>query len=196
MRRATTALSHYERGLCLESPAPGAASAAYERALALDAQLADAHYNLARQLEAAGRASNDELKLSRAVRHLKTYRDLSRTAGCPHGPHAGAAAVSARCGRRAVVGRARLVGACGGRCARRWVRASVVARGSWRRGGRRAGRLVRAAVGARDGRWRGGRHARRSARWRWRAGRLARAAVGARARGGQRAAVGARARGG
>jgi tetratricopeptide (TPR) repeat protein len=149
MRRATTALSHYERGLSLEPTDPAGARAAYERALAgrpdladahnnlgrllhdaadlpgaesryraaiaandavalyhfnlgvvledqgrasdaiasyeaalaLDPHLADAHYNLARQLEAAGRAANDELKLRRAVRHLKTYRDLSRTAG-------------------------------------------------------------------------------------------------------------------
>lgn len=149
MRRATTALAHYERGLSLESTDPVAARAAYERALAgrpdladahnnlgrllhdtgdlpgaearyraaiaangevalyhfnlgvvledlgraadaiaayesalaLDAHLADAHFNLARQLEAAGRAANDELKLRRAVRHLKSYRDLSRTVG-------------------------------------------------------------------------------------------------------------------
>ena len=81
MRRATTALAHYERGLSLESTDPAAARAAYERAIAGRPDLADAHYNLARQLEAAGRAANDELKLRRAVRHLKAYRDLSRTAG-------------------------------------------------------------------------------------------------------------------
>jgi len=53
---------------------------AYEQALALDATLADAHFNLARQLEQVGRRSTNELVLRRAVRHLKRYRDLVRTA--------------------------------------------------------------------------------------------------------------------
>ncbi len=52
------------------------AIAAYERALELDGTLADAHFNLARQLERA--AGSNELVLRRAVRHLARYRDLSR----------------------------------------------------------------------------------------------------------------------
>lgn len=54
------------------------AIAAYERALALDPRMADAHYNLARLLEVVGRQSHDELVLRRAVRHLVRYRDLGR----------------------------------------------------------------------------------------------------------------------
>lgn len=52
------------------------AIAAYEQALALDARLADAHFNLARLLEAVGRSTADELVLRRAVRHLVRYREL------------------------------------------------------------------------------------------------------------------------
>lgn len=54
------------------------AIAAYERALAIDSTLADAHFNLARLLEVVGRKSSDELVLRRAVRHLVRYRDLGR----------------------------------------------------------------------------------------------------------------------
>jgi tetratricopeptide (TPR) repeat protein len=54
------------------------AMAAYERALALDPTMADAHFNLARLLEAVGRKTSDELVLRRAVRHLVRYRDLGR----------------------------------------------------------------------------------------------------------------------
>lgn len=50
----------------------------YERAIALDPALADAHFNLARLLEVVGRASADELVLRRAVRHLVRYRDLAK----------------------------------------------------------------------------------------------------------------------
>ena len=50
---------------------------AYERALAIDPMLADAHFNVARLFEAVGRSSADELVLRRAVRHLVRYRDLS-----------------------------------------------------------------------------------------------------------------------
>jgi len=48
----------------------------YERALSLDAQLADAHFNLARLLEHLGRKAADELVLRRAVRHLVSYKSL------------------------------------------------------------------------------------------------------------------------
>jgi hypothetical protein len=59
----------------------GEAIDAYERALAIDIQLADAHFNLARQIERAARRADDEIMLRRAVRHLKQYRDLSRASG-------------------------------------------------------------------------------------------------------------------
>jgi tetratricopeptide (TPR) repeat protein len=76
------ALYHFNLGVVLEDLGRASeAIAAYERALAIDAHLADAHYNLARQLEQQGRAADDELTLRRAVRHLKQYRQLSRTAG-------------------------------------------------------------------------------------------------------------------
>lgn len=51
---------------------------AYERALAIDPQLADAHYNLARLYEVTARRASDDLLLRRAVRHLVTYRSLAR----------------------------------------------------------------------------------------------------------------------
>lgn len=58
------------------------AIAAYERALSIDGGLADAHFNLARLLELVasklGRGE-DELALRRAMRHLVSYRKLSRT---------------------------------------------------------------------------------------------------------------------
>lgn len=77
-----TALYHFNLGVVLEDAGnPRGAIAAYERAIALDASLADAHYNLARQLEQLGRTSHDDLVLRRAIRHLKQYRELSRTAG-------------------------------------------------------------------------------------------------------------------
>lgn len=82
LEHGEVALYHFNLGVVLEDLGrAGDAIGAYERALAIDPQLADAHYNLARQLEAAGRAANDELQLRRAVRHLKTYRDLSRKLG-------------------------------------------------------------------------------------------------------------------
>jgi tetratricopeptide (TPR) repeat protein len=43
---------------------------AYERALGLEPTLADAHFNLARQLELVGRRGADDLVMHRAVRHL------------------------------------------------------------------------------------------------------------------------------
>jgi len=79
---AAVALYQFNLGVVLEDRGDArGAIAAYERAIALDAQLADAHFNLARQLEAVGRTEHDDLVLRRAIRHLKQYRDLSRTAG-------------------------------------------------------------------------------------------------------------------
>lgn len=76
------ALYHFNLGVVLEDLGrTSEAIASYERALAIDTHLADAHFNLARQLERQGRAANDELTLRRAVRHLKEYRQLSRTVG-------------------------------------------------------------------------------------------------------------------
>jgi len=78
----SVALYHFNLGVVLEDLGrAGDAIASYERALAIDTHLADAHYNLARQLEQQGRAADDELTLRRAVRHLKQYRQLVRTAG-------------------------------------------------------------------------------------------------------------------
>ena len=54
---------------------------AYERALGLDAMMADAHYNLARQIEVIARKADDEVMLRRAIRHLKQYRQLARAHG-------------------------------------------------------------------------------------------------------------------
>lgn len=79
---ATLALYHFNLGVVLEDQGDArGAIAAYERSIALDAMLADAHFNLARQLEQLGRACHDDLVMRRAIRHLKQYRDLSRTAG-------------------------------------------------------------------------------------------------------------------
>jgi len=61
-----------DQGRCAE------AIAAYERAIELDASIADAHYNLARLLELTGRRTGDEPMLRRAVRHLLRYRELTR----------------------------------------------------------------------------------------------------------------------
>lgn len=67
----------FNLGVALEDQGRFAeAIAAYEEALARDGALADAHYNLARQLERA--AGANELVLRRAVRHLSRYRELAR----------------------------------------------------------------------------------------------------------------------
>lgn len=80
--RGDVALYHFNLGVVLEDKGDArGAIAAYERAIAFDPSLADAHYNLARQLEQLGRTQHDDLVLRRALRHLKQYRDLSRTAG-------------------------------------------------------------------------------------------------------------------
>jgi tetratricopeptide (TPR) repeat protein len=78
---AKVALYWFNLGVVLEDQSRCAeAITAYERALALDPHFADAHFNLARQLEVAGTRGPlcDELVLRRAVRHLKRYRDLVR----------------------------------------------------------------------------------------------------------------------
>ncbi len=75
------ALYWFNLGVALEDQGRCAeAITAYERSLALDPHFADAHFNLARQLEVAGTRGPlcDELVLRRAVRHLKRYRDLVR----------------------------------------------------------------------------------------------------------------------
>jgi len=76
------ALYWFNLGVVLEDQGRDAeAITAYERAIELDAQLADAHFNLARQVERAGRKLDDAVMLRRAVRHLKTYRQLLRALG-------------------------------------------------------------------------------------------------------------------
>lgn len=76
------ALYWFNLGVVLEDAGRvGEAVAAYEQALALDGSLADAHFNLARQIERFARLANDEVMLRRAVRHLKQYRELSRAMG-------------------------------------------------------------------------------------------------------------------
>jgi len=75
----TVALYWFNLGVSVDDQGRSSeAIAAYEQAIALDPQLADAHFNLARLLEVVGRRSNDELVLRRAVRHLVRYRDLAR----------------------------------------------------------------------------------------------------------------------
>ncbi|MFT3691679.1 MAG: tetratricopeptide repeat protein [Kofleriaceae bacterium] len=79
--QADVALYWFNLGvICEDTGRTDEAITAYESALAIDGSLADAHFNLARQLEQLGRRGMDELVLRRAVRHLKRYRDLVRTA--------------------------------------------------------------------------------------------------------------------
>jgi tetratricopeptide (TPR) repeat protein len=54
------------------------AIAAYERAIEIDTDVADAHFNLARLLELSARRAGDDVMLQRAVRHLLRYRALAR----------------------------------------------------------------------------------------------------------------------
>jgi Flp pilus assembly protein TadD len=56
------------------------AIAAYEQALALDPEAADANHNLSRLLELVGRRTGDVELMRRAVRHLLRYRQLTRRA--------------------------------------------------------------------------------------------------------------------
>jgi tetratricopeptide (TPR) repeat protein len=80
--RRYMALYWFNLGVVLEDQRRHAeAIDAYERALAIDIELADAHFNLARQIERIARAADDEVMLRRAVRHLKQYRELSRASG-------------------------------------------------------------------------------------------------------------------
>ena len=65
-----SALLHFNRGVALDHlERPDEAAASYERSLALDPTLADAHFNLARLREEAG----DQRA---ALRHLNAYRRL------------------------------------------------------------------------------------------------------------------------
>lgn len=76
------ALYWFNLGVVVEDSGRNAeAIGCYERAIGLDASLADAHFNLSRQLERIGRRGDDVLVMRRAVRHLKCYRDLIRSAG-------------------------------------------------------------------------------------------------------------------
>jgi len=71
----------FNLGVVLEDQGRGDdAIGAYEQAIAKDARCADAHFNLARQIERLARTTGDELMLRRAVRHLARYRDLIRVA--------------------------------------------------------------------------------------------------------------------
>lgn len=94
--------SHYRIAICLATSSSGVALywfnlgvvvedrgriseaiACYERALASDADFADAHYNLARLFELTARRADDELLMRRAVRHLVQYRSLARAHAGP-----------------------------------------------------------------------------------------------------------------
>ncbi|MEP6872803.1 MAG: tetratricopeptide repeat protein [Burkholderiales bacterium] len=68
-------LIHFNHAVALEDQGrPADALAAYERALALDSGLADAHYNAAILLEQLGDAKA-------ALRHFSAYKRLERTRG-------------------------------------------------------------------------------------------------------------------
>ncbi len=72
------ALYWFNLGVAVEDQGRfGEAIAAYQRALELDACTVDAHYNLARLLELAGRRADDADMLQGAVRHLLRYRELT-----------------------------------------------------------------------------------------------------------------------
>lgn len=67
-----SALLHFNRGVALDHlERPDEAAASYERSLAFDPELADAHFNLARLCAAAG----DQRA---ALRHFNAYRRLQR----------------------------------------------------------------------------------------------------------------------
>jgi tetratricopeptide (TPR) repeat protein len=67
-----SALLHYNRGVALDHlERLDEAVASYERSLALDPRLADAHYNLARLREQMGDARG-------ALRHFAAYRRLQQ----------------------------------------------------------------------------------------------------------------------
>ena len=81
------ALYWFNLGVVLEDQGRNAeAMAAYQQALACsyggsETCLADAHWNLARLLESAGRAANDDEVIRSAVRHLLAYRSQTRRLG-------------------------------------------------------------------------------------------------------------------
>lgn len=76
---ATCGLFWFNLGVSVEDQGRHAeAIAAYEQALALDPQAADANHNLARLLELVGRRTGDVELMRRAVRHLLRYRQLTR----------------------------------------------------------------------------------------------------------------------
>jgi len=67
-----SALIHFNRGVALDQlERLSEAVASYERSLALDPTLADAHYNLGRLLEQLGDQRG-------ALRHFSAYRRLQR----------------------------------------------------------------------------------------------------------------------
>jgi tetratricopeptide (TPR) repeat protein len=71
--RPQDATAAFNLGVALEDLArPAEAVAAYERALRADPDNADAHFNVSRLLERAGRKAA-------ALRHLKAYRSLIRS---------------------------------------------------------------------------------------------------------------------
>lgn len=81
-RSGEVALYWFNLGVVLEDTGRTAeAIGCYERAVDLDPSLADAHFNLSRQLEQVGRQGDDEVVMRRAVRHLERYRDLVRSTG-------------------------------------------------------------------------------------------------------------------
>lgn len=67
----TSALFWFNLGVVLDDVRrESEAIEAYERALAIDATLADAHHNVARLYETIGRRTGDDLLVMRAIRHL------------------------------------------------------------------------------------------------------------------------------
>lgn len=85
--RRAEAIAAYERAIELgersetmggEDLAGLSGGAAGKAPRGIDPVAADAHYNLARLLELAGRRAGDDILLRRAVRHLLRYRDLTR----------------------------------------------------------------------------------------------------------------------
>ncbi|HET9622512.1 MAG TPA: tetratricopeptide repeat protein [Kofleriaceae bacterium] len=73
------ALYWFNLGVSVEDQGRNAeAIAAYERAIELDPQAADANHNLSRLLELTGRRTGDVELMRSAVRHLLRYRQLTR----------------------------------------------------------------------------------------------------------------------
>jgi tetratricopeptide (TPR) repeat protein len=73
------ALYWFNLGVAVEDQGRHAeAIAAYERAIEVDVDAADAYFNLARLLELKARRTGDDAMLRRAVRNLLRYRELAR----------------------------------------------------------------------------------------------------------------------